>query len=102
MGAVGQLYQQDTHILAHRHQELAKIFRLRAAGKRFDGKTTELGHPVHKLRHVAPELRVQRVERDITILNSVMEQRGDDRIFIKAHVRKNIGHGYGMREVGLA
>ena len=102
MRAVGELHQQHPHILAHRHQQLAEILRLGAARKGFDGKPAQLGDAVDKLRDITAEFGLQRFKRDIAILDSVVEQCGDNGILVQTHVRKNVCHGHGMREIGLS
>ena len=51
---------------------------------------------------ITAELRIECVESDFAILDGVMKQGGDDRIFIQAHVGQNIGHGNRVGEIGLA
>ena len=78
MQAIGQLDDDDAHVLRHRDEHFAQVFSLRllpthSAGQ---GETTELGHPVDKHRDLFGKLIAELLVRDAAVLHNVMQQGG--------------------------
>ena len=99
--AVGELDQHHPYVAGHRHQHLAEVLRLRL-GPALEGEVGELAHSVDELGHGFAELG-----RDLRlggrgVLDDVVEERGDDRLVIEAHVREDLRNVQGVVDVGLA
>ena len=98
---VGELDEHDPQIAGHRHQHLAKVLGLRL-GEALEPEMGQLADSVHELGdRVAEPGRDMRLG-DRRVLHDVMEEGGDDRLVIEAHLREHLRHLHGMVDVGLA
>ena len=99
--AVGELDEDDTHVLGHRHDHLSVVLGLRLlAGLELD--TRQLGDAVDERGDLLAELLAQRVELDPGVLDDVVEQRGSDGLLVEAQARADRGDADGMRDERLA
>ncbi len=95
---VGQLDDDDAHILCHRQQHLAHILRLLLLprGKR---DFTELGHAVDQQGDILAKLFFDDVERRGGILHHVVQQRRYDGIGIHPELHQDFRHVNGVHHI---
>ena len=99
--AVGELDEDDAHVLGHRHDHLPVVLGLRLlAGLELDAR--QLGDAVDERGDLVAELLAQRVELDAGVLDDVVEQRGGDGLLVEAQPRADRGDADGMRDERLA
>ena len=99
--AVGQLDDQDPHVLRHRHEHLAhRGGLLRLLGVELDA--LELGDAVDDAGDVRTELGGDVVERDVRVLDRVVQQRGGDGDVVEPEVGDDAGDSQRMVDVRLA
>ena len=98
---VGQLDDQDAHVLGHRHEHLAhRGGLLRLLGVELDA--LELGDTVDDAGDVGTELGGDVLEGDVGVLDGVVQQRGRDRDVVEAEVGDDRGDGQRVMDVRLA
>ncbi len=99
--AVGELHEDHPEILAHRHEELAEIFRLPGAG---GGKLEigELRHPVHQPGDLLAETVGDLLVGGAGILDGIVQKGGDDRCIVKPLLRQDRSHRHRVLEIFLA
>ncbi len=98
---VGELDEQDAHVLRHRHEHLAH----RGGLLRFLGvelQPVELGHPVDDRGEIGTEIGDEVVDGDGGVLDRVVEQRGRERDVVEAEVGEDHRDAERMRDVGVA
>jgi len=98
---VGQLDQDHPQILGHRHEQLAEILGLLGLG-RGELQVGQLGDAIDQVGHVIAELRRDVLPGRASILDRVVQKRGDDGRIVQPHFREDRGDGDGMGEIGLA
>ena len=99
--AVGQLDEQDTHVLRHRHEHLAhRGGLLRLLGVEL--QPVELGDAVDDRGQVGAEVGDEVVDRDRRVLDCVMEQRRTQRHVVEAEVGEDHRDPERVRDVGVA
>ena len=99
--AVGELDQDDAHVLGHRHDHLPVVLGLRLlAGLELDAR--QLRDAVDELGDLVAELLAQRLELDAGVLDDVVEERGGDGLLVEAQAGEDRGDADGMRDEGLA
>ena len=99
--AVAQLHQQDAHILAHGHQQLADILRVEQVPVR-EGQLAHLGEAVHDVGHFLPELGLHLGLGHQGVFHHVVEHAAGHAHGVQPPVRQALGHRQGVEEVGLA
>ena len=87
---VGELDEQNPHIVRDRKQELAEILRL-LGFLRHKVKPLDLGQPLDELADFLTEQRVDLGARRIGVLDRVMQQRDGNGRIIKAQIRQDRG-----------
>ncbi len=99
--AVGQLDEDDAHVVRHRQQHLAKILGLRFfVGLVF--QPVQLGNAVDQFGgNLAEILRDLRLG-DGGVFHHVVQQRGRQRLGVEPPVRQRFGHGERMRNIRIA
>ena len=99
--AVGELDEDDAHVLGHRHDHLPVVLGLRLlAGLELDA--CQLRDAVDERGDLVAELLAQRVELDAGVLDDVVEERGGDRLLVETQAGADRGDADGMRDEGLA
>ena len=98
---VGELDQQDAYVLGHRDEHLAhRRGLLRLLGVELE--PVELGHTVDDRGNVFAE-RVDEVgERQLGVLDRVVQQRARERDVVEAEVGEDHRHTERVRDVGVA
>ena len=92
MAAVGELDQHDAQIARHRHQHLAKVFRLGILiGLKLD--LVQLGQPVDQIGHLLAEFLGNLGLADRRVFHDIVQQRRDDGRCIHAPLSHRAGHG---------
>ena len=111
--AVCQLDQHDPNVLRHGHQHLAQAFCIEAVGVvRAPGsggqrvmdaavQLCQLGDAIHQLGDFGAEMTVQIFQRNLAVLNHVVEQGSCDGLFVQAEVAQEQGDFQGVCNVGF-
>jgi hypothetical protein len=99
--AIRELDQQDADVARHRHDHLANVLRLLllAAAER---QRLELREPVDDPRDGRRELALEVLERDVRVLDGVVEQRRLQRGRVEAEVGDEPCDGEGVLDERLA
>ena len=85
--AVGELDEDDAHVLGHRDDHLPVVLGLRLlAGLELDAR--QLRDAVDERGDLVAELLAQRVELDAGVLDDVVEERGGDGLLVEAQARR--------------
>ncbi len=82
--AVGQLDQDDPHVDGHRDDHLAVVLGLRGVA-RLEGDAGQLGHAVDQRGDLLAETGLHLLQRRARVLDRVVQQRGAQRLGVKAH-----------------
>ncbi len=90
--SVGELDDDDAGVLRDREQQLAIVLRLLLGGGA-EGEGRELGQPVHQLGDLGAEGAADVVERDVRVLDHVVQQRGRDGRRVHLLLGENRGDG---------
>jgi hypothetical protein len=95
MEPVGNLDKDDSDVLGHGHKHLAQVFHLLVfLGRVYD--SGQLGYAFDNISYgLSEQLRNLLVSRD-SVFNAIVKKTGDNRIFVEAHFRCNLGSGYRM------
>ena len=97
---VGQLDDDDAHVLRHGEQHLAHILRLLLlAGGEAD--LAQLGHALHEQRHARAEPLLDLLGRDVGVLHHVVQQRGLDAFAVHAEVDQDDRDGDRVGDIRL-
>ena len=99
--AIGQLHEQDPHILGDGDQELAQVFGLLGAA-RSEIELVELGQSLHQGTDLLAEQAVDLVARGVGVLDRVVQKRHRNGALIDVHLGQDLGHREGVGDVGLA
>ncbi len=99
--AVGELDEQDAHVLRHRDEHLAHRRRLLRL-LRIELEPVELGDPVDDRRDVVAEVVDQVVERELRVLDRVVQERARERDLVEAEVGEDQRHAERVRDVRVA
>jgi hypothetical protein len=97
--AVGELDDEDPQVDRGGEDHLAERL---ALGVVTPLRPVELGHPVDEDRDLRAELRLDLADRQASVLDGVVQQRGDQRRRVHPDVREEDRHGQGMGDVGRA
>jgi hypothetical protein len=97
--AVGELDDEDTDVLAHRHDHLAHGLGLRAVAVL---ELVELRNPIDEHGDLVAEVVPHHVERVLGVLDGVMEQRRGDRLRADAEIGEDLRHRNRVGNVRLA
>ena len=98
--AVGELHQNDPHVLDHGQQHLAKIFGLTL----FQGivvKPAQFRDPVHAAADFLAEPLLDFGDAHPGVFGDVVQQPGCNAHQIEAHVGQQVRYLYGVGEVGF-
>ena len=98
---VGELDQDDAHVLRHCQKHLAEVFRLRVFA-RLELDLIELGDAVDHVGDRLAERGLDLVFRDAGVLHHVVEERGGEPLRVEPPLRKNAGYRQRMGDVRLA
>ncbi len=82
--AVGELDQDDPHVVGHRHHHLAVVLGLRLVA-RLERDAGELRDAVDDVRDLVAELMAHLGERCRRVLDGVVQQRRAQRLRVQAH-----------------
>ena len=99
--AVGELDEQDAHVLRHRHEHLAHRGGL-LRFLRVELQPVELGDAVDDRGQVGAEVGDEVVDRDRRVLDRVVEQRRTQGHVVEAEVGEDHRHPERVRDVGVA
>ena len=99
--AVGELDDEHAQVAGHRDQHLAHRGRLLGLA-RVELDALELGDAVDDRRDLAAEVGLDVGERDLGVLDGVVEQGGGDGDLVEADVGDDAGHGERVVDVALA
>ena len=99
--AVGELDEDDPHVLGHRDDHLPVVLRLGLLAAR-ELDPGQLGDALDELRDVGAELGAHLVELGVGVLDDVVEQRGGDRLLVEVELRADTGNAPGMVDELLA
>ena len=97
---VGQLDQDDSDVVHHGQEHLAKILRL-AGFLGVKAELVDLGEPVDDVGNVLAEFLFDLLQRSDRVLHDVVQQSHADTTGVELHVGQDIGHGQRMVEVRL-
>ena len=100
MQPVAQLDENDPHVLGHGHEHLAQVLHLFLL---FGGilHSRQLGDPFHQVGHGGAELLGDLVVGGVGVLDTVMEQGGNDGVHVQPQIGYQLGHGNGVGDIGL-
>ena len=98
---VGQFYDDDAHVLGHRQQHLAHVFRLALllAGV---GHLGQLGDAVHHQGYVRPKALFYLVQRGGGVLHHIVQQAGTDGLCVHSQLHQNLGDGNRVGDIGIS
>ena len=99
--AVGHLDEDDADVLGHGQEHLAHVLHLLF----FDARVLharELRDALDDVGHRGAEAARNVLVRERGVLNRVVQQRGDDRVLVEPHLRRDDGGGDAVRHVGRA
>ena len=99
--AVGELDDDDAHVLAHRQQHFSDVFRLLLL-LRGQRHFAELRHAVHERHDFLAELARDILECDGRVLDRVVQQRRDDGTRVHADADEDIRHADRVDDVRLS
>ena len=97
---VGQLHDDDADIVDHGEEHLAEILGL-ALFARGEGDGTDLGHPLHDVRHLGTEQLANALDGGQRVLDHVVQQTGGNRDRVEPHVGEEVGDRQGVDQVWL-
>src|SRR5690606_30434338 len=99
--AVGELDQDDADVRRHREHELADVLGLREVARLED--VVDLREAVHDGRHRGAELGLDQLQREVRVLDRVVEERRRDGHVVERDVLGDDGGDFeGVRDVALA
>ena len=102
--SVGQLDHHHAHIIDHRQQHLAQVFRLPRFGSH-QVQPADLCYSLHQLRRIRAKQVCDALKRDLRVFHHVMQQRGRHGCYVQLHIRQDVRHFQRMgkeRIAGLA
>ena len=97
---VGQLDEDDAHVLHHGEEHLADGLRVLQRA-RAAAQDRDLRHPLHEGLHLPAELLAQRGLRGLGVLQHVVQQRGNDRLRVHVDVHQDRGDAQRVDEEGV-
>ena len=83
---VGELDEDDPEVLGHRQDHLPVVLRLGLLAA-LEADARQLRDAVDELRDLVAELGLDVVERDVGVLDDVVEQRRGDRLVVQLELR---------------
>ena len=97
---VAHLDENDPDVLGHGHEHLAQVLHLLLL---FGGilHSRQLGDPFHQVGHGGAELLGDLVVGGVGVLDTVMEQGGNDGVHVQPQIGYQLGHGNGVGDIGL-
>ena len=98
---VGELDEQHADVLAHRQQHLAKALGLLFLPRQV-GNLAELGDAVDQAGDLGAEALGEVEEREVRVLDRVVQQARDDAVHVEADAGDRLGDAQRVHEVGLA
>jgi hypothetical protein len=99
--AIGELDEQDADVLRHRHDHLAEVLRLLLLLRVPGGELRELRHAVDEVGDLGPEELRDVLLRREGVLDRVVQEAGDDRRLVEAHLGEQARHLERVDEVRL-
>ena len=103
MQPVGQLHEQHADIARGGEDELLEVLGLDQCTRRIAaGDFRQLGDAVHQVRNVLPEQAADLIDRDIGVLDHIMQQAGDDGGLVELEVGEQAGDSDRMGEIRIA
>jgi hypothetical protein len=99
--AVSQLDQDDPDVVHHGQEQLAEVLGLALLGGG-EGDLADLGHALHDVQHVLPEVLLDALRLREGVLQHVVQQAHGHAGGVHAHVGQDGRHLQGMDEVGLS
>ena len=98
---VGELHQENAHVVGNRKQQLAQVFRLLGlAGNEIE--LLELGQPLHQPADIFAEQLVDFGAGGGGVLDRIVQQRHRDGRFVEMHFGEDCGNFQRMGDVGVA
>ena len=101
MQSIRQLDQQDSDVLRHRDQHLAKVLRLLLPGAT-ELNPRDLSETLHQEGHPVAKQTLNLAASRQRIFEGVVEESGNDRVFVDVQVEQDACHLERMDQVGLA
>lgn len=99
--AVGELHQQNAHVIGNGEQQLAQVFRLLGlAGNEIE--LLELGQPLHQPADIFAEQLIDFGTGGGGILDRIVQQRHRDGRSVEMHFGEDRGNFQRMRDIGVA
>src|SRR5215207_8524305 len=98
---VGQLDEDDAHVVHHREEHLADVLGLLLLA-RLVADVGEFREAVHEVRDLLAEGVADDLGVDERVLDHVVQEPRGDRDLVEAHVGEDVGDFQGVHEVGLA
>ena len=98
---VGQLHDDDAHVVHHGQQHLADVFRLARFGSQ-QVQSVDFRDAFDERGDVRPEALGDALRGYARVLDHVVQQRGAERRDVQLHVRQDVRDFQGMRKVGIA
>ena len=102
MQPVGQLDQDHARILGDRQQQLAVVLDLPLLASSRSGNLAILVRPSTIARSPSPNSALDVLERDVGVLDDVVQQAAGDGRRIELQVGEDVGHFDRVRDVRLA
>jgi hypothetical protein len=99
--AVGELDEEDADVLAHRQQHLAEALGLLLLARQVRD-LAELGDAVDEAGDLAAEALGEVEDREVGVLDGVVQEAGDDAVHVEADAGDGLGDPQRVHEVGLA
>ena len=102
--AVGELDEDDAQVARHGQQHLAEVLGLRRLAA-VEVQARQLGHALDQRRHLLAEMLLDVGERDLGVLDHVVQQRGARQRRVEPvleQVEQDAAHLDHVRQVGLA
>ena len=101
MEPVGELDEDDPHVVGHRDDHLAVVLRLRLLAA-LELRPRQLRDALHELGDLGAELGAQLVDLRLGVLDDVVEERGRDRLLVEVKLGADAGDPVRMVDEVLA
>ena len=99
--AVGELHHDDANVVDHGQQHLADVFGLAGLGSQ-QVEAADFRDAFDQARDVRTEALDDARRGNARVLDHIVQQGGAQRRDVQLHVRQDVRHFQGMRQVGIA